>query len=255
MLATMKYKLIIVTPFFMLLAHYLAVLPHEYAHSLMAWCLGYKTNPWALNYGGTSWLNLLLLFHIDENVKYNLIIAKGQLHHMALIAFAGPGIANGFLYVASLYLLTRKKIQRNRLLYYFIFWFNFMNLANFYDYVPIRTFASHGDIAHISQGLNISPWVIYIVFGYIVGYVIWHFFTRTLIKAFVHLKLVPQWLKASLMIVTAVPLFGYFGMAGFIGYGVISHFLSATSLILIPGVIAACWPTRAWVRRQLQIVS
>jgi hypothetical protein len=239
----------------MLLAHYLAVFPHEYAHSFMAWFLGYKQNPLAINYGGTSWLNLFLLFHIDEHVNYDLIIAQGHLYHMALIAFAGPGIGNGLLYLISLFLLTRKKVQRNPLLFYFIFWFNFMNLANFYDYVPVRTFATHGDIAHITKGLDISPWSIYIIVGYLVAFVIWYFFTRTLIQAFIYLKLQTTSLRASLMIVCVLPLFGYFGMAGFIDYGEISHFLSATSFILIPGAIIACWPTRDWVKRQLQILA
>jgi len=103
-----KIKLIVITPIFMLLAHYLAVFPHEYAHSFMAWLLGYKQNPLAIDYGGTSWLNLFLLFHIDENVNYNLIISQGHLYDMALIGLAGPGIANGLLYLVSLFLLTRK---------------------------------------------------------------------------------------------------------------------------------------------------
>lgn len=248
------FKLILVTPIFMLLAHYLAVFPHEYAHSFMAWFLGYKQDPLAIDYGGTSWLNLFLLFHIDEHVNYDLIISQGHLYHMALVAFAGPGIANGLLYLISLYLLARRKVQQNPLLFYFIFWFNFMNLANFYDYVPIRTFSTHGDIAHITAGLGISPWSVYIIAGYLVAFVIWHFFTRTLIRGFIHLKLQTTLSRASLMIVCALPLFGYFGMAGFIDYGEISHFLSATSFILIPGVIVASWPTRDWVRRQVQVL-
>lgn len=50
--------------------------PHEYAHSFMAWLLGYKSNPLAITYGGTSWQNLLGLIHIDENVNYPMIFHK-----------------------------------------------------------------------------------------------------------------------------------------------------------------------------------
>ncbi len=247
-------KLILATPVFVLLAHYLAVFPHEYAHSFMAWFLGYKQNPLAIDYGGTSWLNLFLLFHIDESVNYNFIVSQGHPYYMALIGFAGPGIANGLLYLTSLFLLAKKRIQQSPLVFYFIFWFNFMNLANFYDYVPIRTFSTHGDIAHITAGLGISPWLIYIIFGYPIAFIIWHFFTQTLMQAFIHLKLKTTLLKASLMVACVLLLFGYFGIAGFVDYGEISHFLSATSLILIPGAIVACWPERAWVKRQLQIL-
>lgn len=246
-------KLSLLTPFFILLAHYLAVFPHEYAHSFMAWLLGYKTNPLALDYGGTSWINLLLLFHIDENVNYDLIASQGHFHHMAWIGFAGPGLANGLLYFLSLFLLTCKKIKDHALLFYFIFWFNFMNVGNFFDYVPVRTFSDHGDIAHITKGFGISPWWVYIIAGNLVALSIWYFFTRTLIKTFIQLRLTTTFSRASLMITCVTILLGYFGIAGFVGYGDLSHLLSGTSLALIPGFIIACWPTRDWVKRRLQL--
>lgn len=255
MTISIRYKLILLTPLFILLAHHLAVFPHEYAHSFMAWLLGYKDNPIAIDYGRMSWLNLLLLFHIDEHVNYGLIVAQGHLQHMALIAVAGPGIANGLLYLWSLYLLTKDSIKKNILLYYFIFWFNFMNLANFYDYVPIRTFASHGDVGHIAMGLSMSPWWIYIFIGYLVAFVIWYFFTHTLIKVFIQLRLTTTITRASLMSLCVLLLFGYFGIAGYLGYGEISHFLSATSFVMIPGAIIVCWPTRGWVKRQLEALT
>lgn len=60
------------TPFIVLLAHYAAVFPHEFAHSFMAWALGFKPDPLNIDYGGTTWGNLLLLLHVDENVEYSL---------------------------------------------------------------------------------------------------------------------------------------------------------------------------------------
>jgi hypothetical protein len=250
-----QLKLLIVTPFIMLFTHQLAVFPHEYAHSFTAWLLGFKTNPLALDYGGTSWLNLFLLIHIDENVNYAMIAARGSKHAVALIAFAGAGIANGSLYLISLYLLSKQYLQQRVLLYYAMFWFNFMNLANFYDYIPVRTFADHGDMAHVAKGLGISPWWIYLVGGYLVAWIIWHFFTHTLIRAFIYLKLTSTPARAALTITCILPLLGYFGMAGISGYGEISHLLSVTSFIAIPGFIMACWPTRAWVQRQINILS
>ncbi len=113
-----RYKLILMAPIFILLSHYLAMLPHEYAHSFMAWILGYKSNPLALTYGGKSWLNLLLLSHMDENVNYEVMFATGHGIQVAIIAFAGAGIANGSLFLFSLFLLQREKIQHN--LTYFI---------------------------------------------------------------------------------------------------------------------------------------
>src|SRR5215469_13970317 len=114
---------ILITPVFILLSNYAAIFPHEYAHSIAAWLLGFKQHPFDINYGGTSWLNLLLLSNIDENVNYEMIYALGHGHAAALIAFAGPGIANGTKYLITLLLLNTRSVQRHLYLYYFIFWF------------------------------------------------------------------------------------------------------------------------------------
>jgi hypothetical protein len=130
-----------------------------------------------------------------------------------------------------------------------------MNLANFYDYVPMRIFTWHGDIAHILQGLNISPWWIYSIFGYLVIFLIWQFFTRTLILAYVYLNLNTTMLRASLMLICVLVFFGYFSMAGFFDYGDISNFLTGTAYLMIPGFIICVWPTRAWVLREVEKYS
>lgn len=247
--------LIILTPIFILLSHYCAVFPHEYAHSMAAWLLGFKEHPLDIIYGGTSWANILLLTNIDENVNYEAIYSQGKGLAAALIAFSGPGLANGTKYVITLFLLNVQEVKKHIYLYYFIFWLNFMNLANFYDYVPIRVFSDHDDMANITRGLNSSPWLLYIVLGYIVAFVIWYFYTRSLIKTFDILEIRSRFWQASLMIIMSCILFGYFGMAGFVGHGEISHFLSMTSVIIIPGVIIACWPTRNWVKQQVSVYA
>jgi len=246
----MKYKLILVTPIFILLAHYLAVFPHEYAHSFMAWFLGFKSNPFILNFGGTSWQNLLLLSHIDENVNYQLIFSSGHSADVSLIAFAGPGIANGSLFLISYFLMKNSKVRQKPFLFYFIFLSNVMNLGNFYDYVPIRTFASVDDVHNFVTGLNISPWFVFIFFGYIIAFLLWQFFSKTLVTAYINLNLTTNTAKASLMILCVFILFGFFGgflYIYFIGQkvvGDISYFLSATSFLAMPGMIVALWPTR-----------
>ena len=47
--------LIVVLVFQLWLAHALAYLAHEYAHSFVAWGLRCKANPLARNYGGLNW--------------------------------------------------------------------------------------------------------------------------------------------------------------------------------------------------------
>ena len=95
---------------FVLLAHYIAVFPHELTHSFVAWALGYKPNPFNIQYGGTSLSNLLFLSGVDEKVDYQDIFQQNP-YHVALIAFAGPGIANGGLFLLSFWLLQKEHIQ------------------------------------------------------------------------------------------------------------------------------------------------
>ncbi|TNF65611.1 MAG: hypothetical protein EP298_11750 [Gammaproteobacteria bacterium] len=248
---------ILITPVFVLLSHYLAVYPHEFSHSFMAWALGFKHNPLAIDFGGTSWLNILLLINIDENVNYQFLISHGHLYAMALIAFAGPGLANGLLYVISLILLNLKSLYKHKIIYYFIFWFNFMNLCNFYDYIPIRTLTNHGDVAHFSTGLGVSPWWVYLIGGYIVFMLIWFFFTRTLMKTVTVLNFSESFtIKLMLSILCIALLFGYFALPGILSnYGQLSFLISISSISAIPGVIFAAWPARSWVKQRLEFYA
>ena len=244
-----KTKLILLTPIFIILAHHCAMLPHEYAHSFMAWLLGDKINPLALNYGGTSWLNLLLLADMDENVAYQSILTAGHSYHVAFIAFAGIGIANSLMYIFSLSLLSKQAVIRRPAILYFIFLFNLMNVGNFFAYIPIRTLTTHGDVINFVNGLSISAWWVYIIGGYIVAFIIWYFFTRTMLHAFKTLNLSSVTSKLNLTVLCVLILFGFYGgLPGISGsYGEISYFLSATSLLAIPGIILMLWPTRGWI--------
>jgi hypothetical protein len=246
-----KNYLALITPVFILLSHYLAVFLHEYTHAFMAWVLGYKANPFTLNYGGYNWSNLLLLAHIDENVNYSLLISLKHYSAMALIAFAGPGIANGSMFILSYVLLRNHRITHYPYLFYFLFWFNLMNLGNLYDYIPIRTFAMTGDIYHLVIGLHISPWWIYIIGSYVVAFLIWQFFTKTLTLTYTNLYISSTAGKASLMITAVCILFGFFGGFPYIYFlgaqavGEPTYLLSATSFFAIPGIIALLWPCKS----------
>lgn len=222
--------------------HAIAFFAHEYAHSGAAWLLGYKANPLAIDYGGFNLPNLLFFSQVDENVAYDPIFGQGHGPAAALIAFAGMGIANSLLYLLSRLLLRRESVRDKSLLFHFVFWFCFMNVGNFYDYVPIRTFASHGDMAHIAQGLNISPWAVLIVLGYPTEWAMWHFFARLLPDALPLLAPDSRFRQAVVVIACAAVMFGYFGGSGYFGYGEVSRILSGISILAAPGVAVACWP-------------
>jgi len=250
-MSKLSFRLLLLTPVFIVLANYLTFFPHEYAHSFTAWMLGDKSNPWYLHMGDMSWFNLISFAQITENVDYGAIVAAGHKEHLGWIALAGPIFINGTFYLLSLYALNKKSIATRPYFFSFLFWFNLMNLGNLFVYAPIRTFGTRLDAANFVVGFDISPWCIYVVMGYLVAFAIWYFFTRTLIQACINLQLNLLATRAFLMIISVVVLFGYFGAAGYFNLGEISYFLSLTSILAIPGVIAACWPTREWVKNRL----
>lgn len=242
--------LIFLTPIFILLSHYLAVFPHEYAHATTAWLLGFKSDPLAITYGGKSISNILLLSHIDENVNYRMILEAGHRATISLIAFAGPGIGNGVLFVLSFYLLRNSWVKTHALLFYFLFWFNLMNLGNFYDYVPIRTFAPSGDVYNFVFGLNISPWWVFIIGGYIVAFLIIHFYKNTLELVYQILRLSKS-MQIFVLTLSTFILFSFFGgflylmqQPNFLKMASTAYLLSAMSFIAIPGIIYFNWPTK-----------
>ena len=251
-----KTNLMILTLPFIIISHYVAVYPHEFTHSFLAWALGYKSNPLNIQYGGIGLSNLLLMSDIDENVNYEAV-SQNNPYHAALIAFAGP-FMNVLLFFFSYWLLQKKQIRDGPYLYYFIFWFNFMNIANVFDYIPIRTFTPtnwNTDMSNVERELNISPWLVYVIGGYFVLFIIWQFFSKTLVEAYVYLQLDALWARCLLLIATVLILFAYFSLAGLHGFGEISTFLSLTSRWICPAVILFCWPDRLWVRKKMAMIK
>jgi hypothetical protein len=244
---------VILTPIYFWLSHYLAVFPHEYAHSIVASIFGFKKHFWQIDYGGSSFWNILFLTHVDENVNYAAMHAAHKDWLIALTAFAGPGIGNGLTYIISLWLLTKEKIQSKVWVFYFIFWWNVNSIGNFIDYVPSRTFATHGDMANLAYGLHISPWWIMTVLGYCVIGVVWYFYSSTLMQVYNRLGLVDKLAQLVLLLITTCVLFGLYGVVGLHDYGVISHFMSLLSIWLILPIIVFNWPWRKWITIRLKL--
>ncbi|HSW92801.1 MAG TPA: hypothetical protein VLJ15_00435 [Gammaproteobacteria bacterium] len=239
--------------FFIFLSHHIAFFIHEYAHAFVAWALHYKNSPFDINYGGTSFENLLLLSNVDQKVNNAVIYAAGHPGHVALIALAGPGIIL-VLFFLSLRLMQAKKMAQHPVWLYFLFFFNLWCLGGTYAYVPIRTFTQEGvmvDILDIQQALHISPWWIYFFVGYLVIFMMWQFFSKSLILVYAHVCPANTTARAVLMMICVVLLFGYCGLPGFANHGDISHFLSVTSFFAIPGMMIVLWPTREWVKRRV----
>jgi hypothetical protein len=225
--------------------HAVAFFAHEFAHSFSAWLLGLKADPLALNYGHLTPGNILLQVDIDENVEYDLIFAAGHDAAAGFIAAAGMVIGNGFLtYPISLLGFHAAGQRGARGWGLFSYWFCVASVGNFIDYVPDRTFASHGDMHTLARAFNCSPWWILVVLGIPVALALIHFLFFAP-RAF-------QWLfpqsparRMIMVLLTTLALFGFYGAVGWSGYGQAAHVMSAISVYgLLPAfALSGCWQT------------
>jgi hypothetical protein len=84
-------------------------------------------------------------YNIDEKIDYEFAYAGGHGLAVAIAVIAGPG-TNGLLYPVARFGLPWWRTSSSPSIAYLAFWFLFMQLANLYDYVPIRVAASDGGV-------------------------------------------------------------------------------------------------------------
>ncbi|MGR6328396.1 hypothetical protein ACU5AX_04975 [Sphingomonas sp. XXL09] len=141
------------------LAHAIAYLAHEYAHSIVAWALGWMADPFALDYGPATLNNILFLGDVGDNVPYDAIFAQGRGLQAAVIALAGMTIGNVAAYVLLARLATRPWIAGHPMRLSIVFWLALMSAGNVWSYVPVRALATHADIALAAKGFGVAPWL------------------------------------------------------------------------------------------------
>jgi len=237
------------TPVYIWIAE-LAAFIHEYAHSITAWILGVKDYPFDIIYGGWSWLNLIFLANINENVNYALIDQSGHRHLICFIAAAGP-IATLVVYFITLYLL-RKRFSRY--LYYLVFWINLGQIRELWAYIPLRSLSTHAEIANMNYmsdvinfnySLGISDGWIVILLAPLVVWGIWNFFANTLKNAYEKLGLFSISSRAILLVLTVIFFFGLTSLQILsANYNLITRALTWSSLIAMPFILFFCWPKK-----------
>lgn len=234
--------LLAATPVMVLLAHYAAVIPHEFAHSLVAWMVGINDQPGNIDWGGTSLLNVLLLADIDENVDYTAAMDAGKHWQAAVTAFAGPGLVNGGLFLITRFLITKPWLRTRPVIANFLFWFLLMNLGNLYDYVPMRVFADHGDVHNFSAGSGVDPWIIYVVGSYLVLWAIVDLYRTSLPLGMQLSGFFTPLARGVTLVVATIVIFGYYANPSLLaGSDLRLQVLAATSIMAIPPIIILLW--------------
>ncbi|HEY2357835.1 MAG TPA: hypothetical protein VGH86_10325 [Phenylobacterium sp.] len=78
-------------------AHAVAFFAHEYAHAVVAWALGWKNNPLAIDYAKPSIGVFLIQLGINQNVDEAPIFAAGRAADVAMIGVAGSLLGNALV--------------------------------------------------------------------------------------------------------------------------------------------------------------
>jgi hypothetical protein len=169
---------------FVIITHAIAYLTHEYAHTVMAWSLGWMAHPFDIDYGPATVANVIFLDDVSDNVSYDPIFASGHGWSAAVIALAGPFLGNGLLYFALYALASLDVFETRRYVSFFLYWLSLMCAANVWSYVPIRTITTHADIALAARGVGLSTWALFPFLMAVSGFITWHFFHRMFAKAY-----------------------------------------------------------------------
>jgi hypothetical protein len=224
-------------------AHAVVFFLHEYAHSFVAWAMGWKANPFALNYAQPTLKVFLLQMGINQNVAESPIFTSGHGLAAAIIAGAGMVIGNGlFSYPLSRlgYSVARKHDRRSWAL--FFYWCTVASVGNFIDYVPVRTFTLEGDMGSMQRGLGWSPWTVILVLGVPIAAVMAYFFLKIEPASLTWLFPNSVTQRTIAVLATGFGLFGFYGAAGLLEGGAISHRISAFSVcVFLPLVTVTSW--------------
>lgn len=229
-------KFALITFLLVLLTHAIAFLAHEYSHSFLAWILGFKENPLALDYGRPTFRNIILLGDVEENVDYNKIVDGGNGIWGGIIALAGAGIGNGLLYFACYWSTNLKRIKASRAVTTFLYWLSLMGAANLLSYAPLRVITTHGDMAIAARCFGISTWLLFpfVTAGTLL--VMYHFFTRMFPKVYQQVAAGSGNNLIFMIVATSYWYFGFFGSDGTTFVPIISiYFLIPFSAMYLAG--------------------
>lgn len=185
-------------------------------------------------------VNALLLEDIDEKIDYAAAYAGGKGAAVAIAVVAGPG-TNCLLYLIARFAAPWWRTSTRPAVADLGFWFLLMQLANLYDYVPIRVAASYGDVRQWIRVTHMSPYVVYVVIGYLVLWAVVDLYCRVLPDALQSSRITTPTGRALVLIVATVVFFGYFAVPGLLEDGAVTLFITRTSLLAIPVVVLANW--------------
>ena len=210
------------------------VLLHEWTHGLVAWCFGFKSNPFAIHYGGFGWKNVLYLARVDEAVPYLAIGQAGHSAVAALISIAPPLFVNAGLMVCLFWYLQCHEFKR-LLCCYATFCLWLWNLGECFSYFVQRCFSGHGDVSGFLYFTGCSAWFVFVPSVYIVFFFIHCCLSQVLPRVQVACGVTDSKVKLMQFVIVLLVLFVFYSLRGLDGRNnEVTHVLSALPIILLP---------------------
>ncbi|TIH19851.1 hypothetical protein D0S45_00500 [Marinifilum sp. JC120] len=200
------------------------VVVHEFTHSTMAFLLGEMKSPLDI-----VWGNPIMMTGWDEGVDYTRIFAEGHDLHGAFIGFS-PLIMHSFVTGICLFMMNTGRL-RNRWAYHFAYWLAVVNLMELVAYIYMRAFADNGDVGRFNQGMHLSPWLVFLLGGALVTWLLWLLFRNALprlLELFAAHNLVCAW---SMLTLSSFTIFLWGS-----GIRVIAYVSGAQSLFGVAGI-------------------
>ena len=184
----------------------------------------------------------MTLGNIDEDVDYDQALAAGRTTAVALTAMSGVVIGNGAFYLIARQLLRRPAVAARPWVLYFLFWYIVHSVGNFYDYVPLRTFAANGDVKSFALGSDWSLWWIVGVAGYLTLWAIVDLHQKAMPWTLGATGFGRLWPARAIVLVLSTPvLFVLYALPALEQADPVSVFMGRVSLIIIPAVLIATW--------------
>lgn len=148
---------------------------------------------------------------------------------------------NALMYLLTHFVAPLWRTASRVVVAYLTFWFLFMNVANLYDYVPIRVAAANGDVWQWIQATHVSFWWIYAILGALVLWKIVDFYRTVLPQSLDTSGIDGPQARAIVLVTATALLFAYFASPGLAQTDNVSLFIGRTSLLLVPVVILINW--------------
>lgn len=221
-------------------AHALAFFAHEYAHSVVAWLLGWKANPLDLDYAHPSLVVFLFQLGINQKVDEAPIFASGHGVDAGLIAASGIVIGNALISLGLARWGWRRAVaQGNRDWAMLAYWLTAASVGNLLSYVPLRVFVTDGDMYSVVRGFHLSPWTVLVVLGIPTLVALIWFVLRVVPASLRRVWPDSIGVRITFALLSAAFVFGFYGLGGLLEDDPIAHRMGQLCIFGLAPLVAA----------------